>query len=247
MRCSHFAVKIKIAQLMTRHLLRSQVTDLLGAKMKRKCLTRKDCEIITMRVHVHTCAKTLEKNDGNLEKLSAELMPRSFHEYFPPRGTRARMAALHHATYVRTLWSYWGGLFRNNAVVRKYFWKQYGRDLTFWDSSGSVSFFVYRRMYRDRRPRYLMQKRRCIPRDEFGRCDLFSMCAFLLAAASARVSLCVIICPRIITARTRREDGLLGNFCCSFSETRRVKKLACYNPLHLREITLHIVGICRRI
>lgn len=33
------------------------------------------------------------------------------------------------------------GLFANNAVVCKYSWKQCDRDLTFWDSSGSVSFF----------------------------------------------------------------------------------------------------------
>lgn len=144
-----------------------------------------------------------------LEKSSIKSVDASLVSQVPsafPRGTRGRLHFTQH-TYVYTfIVELRNGLFRNNAVVCKYSWKQCGRDLTFWDSSGSVSFFVYRRMYRSRKPRYLMQKRRCIlpPADE-SRMMLrlvFDVCVLSRPHPRARVSLFrLIIFPRELLPR----------------------------------------------
>lgn len=122
-----------------------------------------------------------------------------------PRDTRGRLRFAQHIRTYTFIVELRNGLFRNNAVVCKYSWKQCGHDLTFWDSSGSVSFFVYRRMYRSRKPRYLMQKRRCIPRGWIPDAATCSRCyASCRDRIHARVSLFITIFPRIITAQIEK-------------------------------------------
>lgn len=171
-------------------------------------------------------------------------MPRSFHKYL-----LAFLAILAHGctsrnVRIRSSWNYTGpGLFRNNAVVCKYSWKQCGRDLTFWDSYSSVSFFVYRRMYRSRKPRYLMQKRRCIPRDESGCLRLvFDVCVSR-PNLRERVLLSVMISPRIILPRElTMRTNCWKIFSCSLSETYEVgitySGSITYSCLQIRKIPL---------
>lgn len=165
----------------------------------------------------HVCAFTPKSSSThrcNLEKSFVESVNASLVSQVPsgfPRDTRARLYFTQRTYVYVHCETIRGGLFRNNAVVCKYSWKQCGRDLTFWDSYGSVSFFVYRRMYRSRKPRYLMQKRRCIPCDESGCCELFPMCVRLVATASARVSplptllLCVMVSPSELLSRESKK------------------------------------------
>lgn len=110
------------------------------------CLVRQNyCKIIMAKPRAtRRCAPSVGaiSEDSPVKLVNASLVPR-VPSGFPRGCLLVRLSSTSRNVRARVHCA-GPGLLTNNAAVCKYSSKQCSHDLTFWDSFGSVSFFVYR-------------------------------------------------------------------------------------------------------